>query len=187
MCRIEEDADVAEPPVLTQATQSLAAAALLLCTIPEPSTTEGCRIHGELRGLLECAAVQQAERLASRLRELASSHQPRASIFEREASVHPAYTGQKAPTVHDRLQDNRQPQAVHDCLGRHTQQWETFCYRHCGRGRYDSRKDQSPSPRATGPVSLQQDHPKGAIPTSVPGPDYYHQVLGGNEARAMAC
>ena len=60
----EEDADVAEPPILNRASQSLAAAALLLCTLPEPSTTEGRRIHGELRELMEYVAVQQAERLS---------------------------------------------------------------------------------------------------------------------------
>jgi hypothetical protein len=63
--RIEEDADTAEPPAHNRASRSLAAAALLLRTMPEPSTTEGRHIHGELRGLLECAAVQQAKSSAS--------------------------------------------------------------------------------------------------------------------------
>jgi hypothetical protein len=40
--------------------------------MPEPSTTEGCCIHCELQGLLECATVQQAESSASRFREPAS-------------------------------------------------------------------------------------------------------------------
>jgi hypothetical protein len=56
--RIEDDAEAAEPPALNRASQSLAAAVLLLCTMPEPSTTEGRRIHGELQRLLECAVVQ---------------------------------------------------------------------------------------------------------------------------------
>jgi hypothetical protein len=46
------------PPAFHKASQNLAAAAILLRTMPEPSTTEGRRIHGEIRGLLECAAVQ---------------------------------------------------------------------------------------------------------------------------------
>jgi hypothetical protein len=69
----------------------------------EPSTTKGCHIHGELRGLLECVVVQQDESSASRLREPTLSRQLGPSRFEREASVHPAHTRQRVPTVHDRL------------------------------------------------------------------------------------
>jgi hypothetical protein len=76
---IEEDVDAAEPPIINRASQSLATAALLLCTMPEPSTTEGRRIHEELRGLLECAAVQQAESPPQAIRwgPLASRGKPR--------------------------------------------------------------------------------------------------------------
>lgn len=52
-----EDTNITAPPVLNRASQSLAAAALLLYTMLEPSTIEGHHIHGELQGLLECAAV----------------------------------------------------------------------------------------------------------------------------------
>jgi hypothetical protein len=45
-------------PALNRVSQILAAAALLLCTMLEPSTTEGHFIHDELLGLLECATVQ---------------------------------------------------------------------------------------------------------------------------------
>jgi hypothetical protein len=100
---IMEDADAAAPPVLNQASQSLAAATLLLHTMLEPSTTEGRRIHNELWELLECAAVQQLESSTSRLREPASSHQAGPSRLEREASVHPAPTRERAPMVRDRL------------------------------------------------------------------------------------
>jgi hypothetical protein len=41
--------------------------------------------------------------------------------------------------------------------------------------------------RATGPSSLQQGHPKGALPASVLSPNYYHQVLEGDEAGALDC
>jgi hypothetical protein len=46
--------------------QNLAAAAMLLRAMPEPSTTEGWRIQGELKNLLEDAAVRRAESSASR-------------------------------------------------------------------------------------------------------------------------
>jgi hypothetical protein len=45
---IEEDIDAAEHPILNRASQSLTAAALLLRTMVEPSTTEGRRIHDKL-------------------------------------------------------------------------------------------------------------------------------------------
>jgi hypothetical protein len=46
--RIMEDAKADAPSALNWANQSLAAAAILLRTMLEPSATEGCRIHGEL-------------------------------------------------------------------------------------------------------------------------------------------
>jgi hypothetical protein len=55
--RIMEDNAAAAPLALNRASQSLAVAAIILCTMPKPSTTEGCRIHGEHWELLECAAV----------------------------------------------------------------------------------------------------------------------------------
>jgi hypothetical protein len=54
--------------------QDLAAAAMLLRTMPEPSTTEGRRIQGELKDLLEGAAVRRAESSASRRRANPSEH-----------------------------------------------------------------------------------------------------------------
>jgi hypothetical protein len=61
-CCIKEDVDAAEPSILNRASQCLAVAPFLLRTMPEPSTIEGRCIHDELWGLLECVAVQQAER-----------------------------------------------------------------------------------------------------------------------------
>jgi hypothetical protein len=47
---------------------------MLLRTMPEPSTTEGRRIQGELKDLLEDAAVRRAESSASRRRGCPSEH-----------------------------------------------------------------------------------------------------------------
>jgi hypothetical protein len=55
--RIVDDARAALPPAFSGAGHNLATAAMLLWTMPEPSTTEGRRIQGELKGLLEDAAV----------------------------------------------------------------------------------------------------------------------------------
>jgi hypothetical protein len=53
--------------------------------------------------------------------------------------------------VHDRLLDNRHPQAVHDRLGGRAQQHKTFGYRPRRGGRYDNWEDRSPSPEPPGP------------------------------------
>jgi hypothetical protein len=55
--RIVDDARAALPPAFSGAGQNQAAAVMLLRTMPEPSTTEGRRIQGELKGLLEDATV----------------------------------------------------------------------------------------------------------------------------------
>jgi hypothetical protein len=55
--RIVDDARARLPPASSGVSQNLAAAAMLLRAMPEPSTTEGRRIPGELKNLLEDAAV----------------------------------------------------------------------------------------------------------------------------------
>jgi hypothetical protein len=56
--RIMEDVEAEAPLSFHRASQNLSATTILLCTMPEPSTTKGRRIHGEIRGLLEGATVQ---------------------------------------------------------------------------------------------------------------------------------
>jgi hypothetical protein len=56
--RIVDDTRAGLPPTFNGVGQNLATAAMLLRTMPEPSTTEGRRIQGELKGLLEDAAVR---------------------------------------------------------------------------------------------------------------------------------
>jgi hypothetical protein len=55
---IIDDARAGLPPAFSGAGQNLAAAEMLLRTMPEPSTTEGRHIQGELKDLLEDAAVR---------------------------------------------------------------------------------------------------------------------------------
>jgi hypothetical protein len=54
---VVDDARAGLPSAFSGVDQNLAAAAMLLGAMPEPSTTEGRRIQGELKGLLENAAV----------------------------------------------------------------------------------------------------------------------------------
>jgi hypothetical protein len=59
--RITDDAMARLPPASSGVGQNLAAAAILLRAMLEPSTTEGRCIQGELKNLLEDAAVRRAE------------------------------------------------------------------------------------------------------------------------------
>jgi hypothetical protein len=54
---IADDARARPPPASSGVGQNLAAAAILLHAMPKPSTNEGRRIQGELKNLLEDAAV----------------------------------------------------------------------------------------------------------------------------------
>ena len=95
---------------------------MLVRTMPEPSTTEGRRVHGELWDLLETAAVQQAESSASRRREGASDLPTAPLQQDREASVRPkparAPTINRVPLLHDRLDNRREAQGDYEVVNR---------------------------------------------------------------------
>jgi hypothetical protein len=101
--RIVDDARVRPPPTSSGVGQNLAAAAMLLRAMPEPSTTEGRRIQGKLKNLLEGAAVRRAESSASRRQGYPSEHRAATSRFMREASVHTGRTRNTAPAAPGRL------------------------------------------------------------------------------------
>jgi hypothetical protein len=72
--RITDDARARLPPASSGVGQNLAASAILLRAMLEPSTTEGRRIQGELKNLLEDAAVRRAKSSASRRQGYPSEH-----------------------------------------------------------------------------------------------------------------
>jgi hypothetical protein len=115
--------------------------------MPEPSTTEGRCIQGELKGLLEDATVRRAESSASRRRGDPSEH--RAASFRRicEASVCTEHTGDRTPTARDRLGDEQHRR------DRRARLEEKVCQGYHPRrgGRYDSEEDRSPSPEPLRP------------------------------------
>jgi hypothetical protein len=96
---IADDARARPPPASSGVGQNLAAAAILLRAMPEPSTIEGWRIQGELKNLLEDAAVRRAESSASRRQGYPSEHRAATSRFMREASVHTGRTRNTAPVA----------------------------------------------------------------------------------------
>jgi hypothetical protein len=99
--RIVDDARAGLPRAFSGAGQNLAAAAMLLRTMPELSTTEGRRIQGELKDLLEDAAVRRAESSASRRRGCPSEHRATSSRCMREASVRTERTRDGTPAAPD--------------------------------------------------------------------------------------
>jgi hypothetical protein len=90
--RIVDDARARLPPASSGVGQNLAAAAILLRAMPEPSTTEGRRIQGELKNLLEDAAVRRAKSSASRRQGSPLEHRATTSRLMREASIHTGRT-----------------------------------------------------------------------------------------------
>jgi hypothetical protein len=101
--RIVDDVRARPPPASSGVGQNLAAAAILLRAMPEPSTTEGWRIQGEIKNLLEDAAVRRAESSASRRQGYPSEHRAATSRFMQDASVHTGRTRNTAPAAPGRL------------------------------------------------------------------------------------
>jgi hypothetical protein len=120
--------------------------------MPEPSTTEGWRIQGELKNLLEDAAVRRAESSASRRQGYPPEHRAVTSRFMREASVHTGRTRDAAPMALGRLgnEHHRRDRRAH--LDEKVRRG--YHPRHGGR--YDSGEDQSPSPEPPGPQAFSQ-------------------------------
>jgi hypothetical protein len=144
--RIADDVRARPPPASSGVGQNLAAAAILLRTMPEPSTTEGQRIRGELKNLLEDAVVRRAESSASRRQGYPSKHRAATSRFMREASVHTGRTRNTAPVAPGRLGNEH-----HHCNHRaHLDERVRRGYHPRRGGRYDSGEDQSPSPEPPG-------------------------------------
>jgi hypothetical protein len=101
--RIADDARARLPPASSGVGQNLAAAAILLRAMPEPSTTEGRRIQGELKNLLEDAAVRWAKSSATRRQGYPPEYRAVTSRFMREASVHTERTRDASPAAPGRL------------------------------------------------------------------------------------
>jgi hypothetical protein len=180
--RIADDVRVRPPPASSGVSQNLAAAAMLLRAMPEPSTTEGRRIQGELKNLLEDAAVRRAESSASRRQGYTSEHRAATSRFMREASVHTGRTRNTAPAAPGRLGNEHH----HRNRRAHLNERVRRGYHPRRGGRYDSREDRSPSPEPPGPQAFSRAIRRARVPDPVPNPDYYHKVLGGDETETVA-
>jgi hypothetical protein len=159
--RIADDARAKLPPASSGVGQNLVAAAILLRAMPEPSTTEGRRIQGELKNLLEDAAVRRAESSASRRQGYPPEHHVATSRFMREASVHTGRTRNSAPAAPGRLGNEhhrRDRQAHLDGRVRRG-------YHPRRGGRYDSGEDRSPSPEPPSPRAFSRAIRRAPFPT----------------------
>jgi hypothetical protein len=144
--RIVDGAGAMLPPTFNRAGQNLAAAAMLLRTMPEPSTTKGRRIQGKLKDLLENAVARRAESSASRRRGWPSEHHVASSRHRREAPVHTELTGGETPVARDRHGDEQHRRDRRARLEENVHRG----YHPRRRGRYDSEEDWSPSPKPLG-------------------------------------
>jgi hypothetical protein len=154
---------------------------MLLCAMTEPSTTEGRRIQGELKNLLEDAAVRRAESSASRRQGYPSEHRAATSRFMWEASVHTGRTRNTAPAAPGRLGNEHH----HRDRRAHLDERVRRGY-HPRRGALRQRGGSESIIRTTRSAGFQPRHTTGTIPEPVPTPDYYHKVLGGDETGTVA-
>jgi hypothetical protein len=115
--------------------------------MPEPSTTEGRRIQGELKDLLEDAAVRQDESSASQRQGCPSEHRATPSRRIREASVRTERTRDETPTAPDCLGNEPHRRNRRARLEERVRRG----YHPKRGGRYDSEEDWSPSPEPPGP------------------------------------
>jgi hypothetical protein len=158
--RIADDARARLPPASSGVGQNLAAAAILLRAMPEPSTTEGRRIQGELKNLLEDAVVRRAESSASRRQGYPLEHRAATSRFMREASAHTGRTRNTVPAALGRLgNEHRRDRRAH--LDEKVRRG----YHPRRGGRYDSGEDRSPSPEPPGPQAFSRAIRRAPFPT----------------------
>jgi hypothetical protein len=135
------DARARLPPTSSGVSQNLAAAAMLLRAMLEPSTTEGRRIQGELKNLLEDAAVRRAESSASRRQGYPPEHRAATSRLMRKASVHTGRTRDATPAAPGRLGNEHHRRDRRARLDKKVRRG----YHPRRGGRYNSEEDRSPS------------------------------------------
>jgi hypothetical protein len=134
---------------------------MLLRAMPEPSTTEGRRIQGELKNLLEGAAVRRAESSASRRQGYPSEPHAATSRFMREASVYTGRTRNTAPAAPGRLGNEHH----HRDHRAHLDERVRRGYHPRRGGRHDSGEDRSPSPEPPGPQAFSRAIRRAPFPT----------------------
>jgi hypothetical protein len=134
--------------------------------MPEPSTTEGRCIQGELKNLLEDATVRRAENSASQRQGCPSEHRAATSQLMREASVRTGRTRDGTPAAPDRLSNEHHRR---DRRARLEEKVRRGYHPRHG-GRYYSEEDRSPSPKPLGPRAFSQAIRRASFPARFRAP-----------------
>jgi hypothetical protein len=142
--------------------------------MPEPFTTEGRRIQGELKNLLENVAVRRTESSASQRQGYPPEHRAATSRFMREASVHTGRTRYATPAAPGRLGNEHHR---HDRRA-HLDEKVRRGYHPRRGGRYDNGEDQSPSPEPPGPQAFSRAIRRAPLPTRFRTPTTITKYLG---------
>jgi hypothetical protein len=158
--RIADDVRARLPPASSGVGQNLAAAAILLRATPK-HPPRGRRIQGELKNLLEDAAVRRAESSASRRQAYPPEHRAATSRFMREASVHTGRTRDATPAAPGRLGNEHR----HHDRRAHLDEKVRRGYHPKRGGRYDSGEDRSPSLEPPGPQAFSRAIRRASFPT----------------------
>jgi hypothetical protein len=145
--------------------------------MPEPSTTEGRRIQGELKNFLEDAAVRRAESSASQRQGYPLEHRAATSRFVWEASVHTGRTQNTVPTAPGRLGNEYHR---HDRRA-HLDEKVRRGYHPRRGGRYDSGEDRSPSPEPPSPRAFSRAIRRAPFPTRFRTPTTITKYSGESE------
>jgi hypothetical protein len=179
--RVADDVRARPPPASSGVGQNLAASAILLRAMPEPSTIEGRCIQGELKNLLEDTAVRQAKSSASRRRGYPSEHR----------TVTSGSCGKPRSTPGARATRRLRPR-VASATSTTPATVEPTSTRGCAEATTPSVGDATTAGRITVP---RPNHPVRRLSAgpydgrhSRPGSehDYHHKVLGGDEAGTVA-
>jgi hypothetical protein len=164
--RIVDAARARLPPASSGVGQNLAVAAMLLRAMLEPSTTEGRRIQGELKNLLEDATVRRAESSASRRQGCPPEHRATTSQLMREASVHTERTRDGTPAAPDHLGNEQHHRDGRVRLDERVRRG----YHPRRGGRYNSEEDRSPSPEPPGPRAFSRAIQRALFPARFRAP-----------------
>jgi hypothetical protein len=139
---------------------------MLLRAMPEPSTTEGRRIQGELKNLLEDAAVRRAKSSASQRQGYPPEHRVMTSRFMREGSVHTGRTRDATPAAPGRLGNEHHRRNRRACLDEKVRRG----YHPRRGGCYDNEEDRSPSPEPPGLQAFSRTIRRAPFPTRFRAP-----------------
>jgi hypothetical protein len=142
--------------------------------MPEPSTTEGRRIQGELKNLLEDAAVRRAKISASQRQGCPPEHRAMTSRLMREASIHTGRTWDATPATPGRLGNEHHHR---DRRARLDEKVRRGYHPRRG-GRYDSEEDWSPSPEPPGPQAFSRAIRRAPFPTRFRAPTTIDKYSG---------